>query len=214
MAKVLIIGASKGIGQEAIRQSLAAGHTVAAFSRSATQTPIYHPALTKTDGDALDKQAVRNAIDGVDVVIQSLGISLNARTVIHPVTLFSKATRVLVDAMADAGVKRLICVTGFGAGDSADKGGLLFQALARQGILKQAYDDKDVQEWIIRNSDLDWTIARPGLLTNGPHTGHYRILSEPKEWRTGKISRANVADFLVKEIDRSADFAKTPVLVE
>ncbi len=111
-------------------------------------------------------------------------------------------------------MKRLICVTGFGAGDSAAEGGLLFQTFARQGILKQACDDKDVQEWIIRKGELDWTIVRPGFLTSGPHTGSYRVLIDPTDWRSGKISRANVADFLVKQIESKQEFGKTPVLFE
>jgi len=71
-----------------------------------------------------------------------------------------------------------------------------------------------VQEWIVRKSGLDWVIARPGILTDGPHTGRYKVLSDPDAWRLGKISRANVADFLVKQIDSDAHLGQTPVLVE
>ena len=214
MTRIVIFGASKGIGLETVRQALDAGYRVSAYARSADRIPLDHSSLTKIEADALDKTVVRSALEGADAVIQALGIALGAKTVLYPVTLFSKATRILVDAMGEAGVKRLICVTGFGAGDSAAEGGLLFQTFARQGILKQAYDDKDVQEWIIRRSELDWTIVRPGLLTSGPHTGQYRVLTDPADWRGGKISRADVADFLVKQIESEQDFGKTPVLVE
>jgi uncharacterized protein YbjT (DUF2867 family) len=80
-------------------------------------------------------------------------------------------------------------------------------------LLKRVYDDKDVQEWIIWSSGLDWTIVRPGLLTNGPATGRYRVLTMPQEWRVGLISRADVADFLVQQVDDRALIGKAPVLI-
>lgn len=211
---VVVFGASKGIGLATVRRALEAGYTVRAFARSASAIPDEHPNLEKVDGDARDPAAVRAAIGPEDVVIQTLGISFSPRSVLMPVTLFSEATRILVDAMKDAGARRLICVTGFGAGDSAGKGSIFYRAFGRQGLLKRAYDDKDVQEWIIRRSGLDWVIVRPGLLTDGPATGRYQVLVDPREWRLGKISRANVADFLVKQIDGGDYLGDTPVLVE
>ena len=79
--------------------------------------------------------------------------------------------------------------------------------------LKRVYDDKDVQEWIIRSSGLDWTIVRPGLLTNRPATGRYRVLTASKDWRFGAISRTDVADFLVRQIDDRALIGTTPLLI-
>jgi hypothetical protein len=63
-------------------------------------------------------------------------------------------------------------------------------------------------------SGLDWTIARPGLLTNRPATGRYKILNETKDWRGGLISRADVADFLIKHVDDAALFGKAPLLID
>jgi uncharacterized protein YbjT (DUF2867 family) len=80
-------------------------------------------------------------------------------------------------------------------------------------LLKRVYDDKDVQEWIIRSSGLDWTIVRPGLLTNNPATGRYRVLTAPQDWQFGSISRADVADFLVRQVDDLALIGATPLLI-
>jgi uncharacterized protein YbjT (DUF2867 family) len=77
----------------------------------------------------------------------------------------------------------------------------------------RAYDDKDVQEDLIKNSPLDWTIARPGVLTNGSRTKRYKVLQEPSQWRNGTISRSDVAHFLVQQIQNRAYVGKTPVLV-
>jgi uncharacterized protein YbjT (DUF2867 family) len=74
------------------------------------------------------------------------------------------------------------------------------------------YDDKDVQERIVRRSELDWVIVRPVILTNGPKTNAYRAVVDPRHWTCGFISRADVADFLVKQIGDDAFLRETPVL--
>jgi len=213
MAKVLVIGASRGIGLETVRTLLAAGHQVRALARKAREIPIEDARLEKRDGDALDRAAVEQALSGVDAVIQSLGVTFSPEVVLKGTTLFSKATRVLVDAMQATRVRRLIMVTGFGAGDSRGHGGFLYSAVVFPLLLKRVYDDKDVQESIIKSSGLDWTIVRPGLLTNRPATGHYRVLIAPNEWRFGVISRADVADFIVRQIDDRAQIGTTPLLI-
>lgn len=213
MATVLIVGASRGIGLETVKRALEAGHNVRALARSAGRIPIDHPDLERVSGDALDPTIVKRVLDGADAAIETLGVAPGPEVILKPVKLFSKATRVLVDLMAEAGVKRLICVTGIGAGDSRDKGGFLYSAVLLPLFLKRVYDDKNVQEQIIRDSMLDWVIARPGLLTRGPRTRSYRVLTNREEWRMGKISRANVADFLVKQIDDDTYLGKTPLLI-
>ena len=195
MADVLIVGASKGIGLETVRQALACGHSVRAFARSAGSIGLTMPALHKITGDARDSNTVNAALSGVDVVVQTLGIGL--RELLQPVNLFSQATSVLVEAMKSQGLKRLISVTGFGAGDSAANISPL-QRIPFQLVFGRAYRDKDLQERLIKASPLNWTIVRPGVLTGGKRKGHYKILCDPVQWRNGTISRADVADFLVE----------------
>ena len=211
MATVLIIGASRGIGLETVKAAVKAGNSVRALARSARRIPVDHPKLEKIAGDALDMNTVKGALTGVDAVIQSLGVSAGPEIIFEPTRLFSKATQVLVTAMEQAQVKRLICVTGFGAGDSRDRGGFLY-SIASHLLLGRIYDDKDVQERIVRRSKLAWVIVRPVILTNGPKTKAYRALINPRSWTCGFISRADVADFLVKQIDSDAFLHKTPVL--
>jgi putative NADH-flavin reductase len=209
MMRVLIIGASKGIGLETTRQALEAGHHVRALARSATMV-LSDPNLEKIRGDALKTQDVEAALIGVDVVIQTLGVGLGE--LFRPVHLFSDATRVLIAAMRTQGVKRLICVTGFGAGESRASISCL-QRLPFQIVFGRAYEDKSLQERLIKESGLDWTIARPGVLTGGPRTGRYKILSEASQWRNGIISRSDVAEFLVRQIEDQTYVRQAPVLV-
>jgi putative NADH-flavin reductase len=212
MSHVLIIGASKGIGFEAVRGALASGHNVRAFARSANRIKLAHPHLEKRRGDALNPEDIQSALNGMDIVIQALGIGLGPHMIFGPVRIFSDATRILVPAMETAGIKRLVCITGFGAGDSRASVGCA-QCIPFRIVFGRAYDDKDVQERIIRNSRLDWTIVRPGVLTNGTRTGRYRVLDRPDQWQNGLISRADVADFLVRQINDDTYVGKAPVLI-
>ena len=210
MMRVLIIGASKGIGLETTRQALKAGHHVRALARSAVGMPLSDPNLEKVRGDALNIEDVEAALMGIDVVIQTLGVGFG--DLFRPVHLFSDATRVLIAAMKARGVKRLICVTGFGAGDSRASVSCL-QRLPFQIVFGRAYEDKSLQERLIKESGFDWTIVRPGVLTGGPRTGRYTVLSEPSQWRNGIISRSDVAEFLVRQIEDQRYVRQDPVLV-
>ena len=213
MAKVLVIGASRGIGLETVKAALLGGHSVCALARSAASIPIQNAALDKVSGNALDSDTIRNALKDVNVVVQTVGVDISPRAIFEPTTLFSQSTRILVDAMKAGGINRLIAVTGLGAGDSRGHGGLLYDGVVFPLLLKRVYDDKDVQEWIIKSSGLDWTIVRPGLLTNRLATGQYRVLTAPNDWRFGTISRADIADFIVRQVDDRALIGTTPLLI-
>jgi putative NADH-flavin reductase len=213
LPNVLIIGASHGIGLETVGTALRAGLSVRALARSAASMPIQDANLDKVSGNALDPDTIRNVLRDIDVVIQTLGVDFSPRLVFEGTRLFSESTRILVDAMKATGVKRLITVTGLGAGDSRGHGGLLYDAVVFPLLLKRVYDDKDVQEWIVRSSGLDWTIVRPGLLKNSPATGRYRVLTASKDWQFGAISRADVAGFLVRQVDDRTLIGTTPLLI-
>lgn len=207
---VLIIGASQGIGLETVGQALGAGHQVRAFARSADRIALSNPKLEKVRGDALQAADVEAALVGIDVVIQTLGVRLS--DLFGPITLFSQATGVLIAAMCQLGVKRLISVTGFGAGDSRARISCL-QRVPFQVVFGRAYDDKSLQERLIEGSELEWTIVRPGVLTGGQRTGRYKTLAEPAQWRNGVICRADVADFLVRQVEARTYLRQAPVLV-
>jgi putative NADH-flavin reductase len=208
--RVLIIGASKGIGSEATRQALAAGHEVRAFARSIDASNYSDPKLTRVRGDALRIQDVEAALQGMEAVILTLGVGF--ADLFRPVHLFSDATRIVIAGMRAQGIRRLICVTGFGAGDSRAAIAYL-QRLPFLAVFGRAYEDKSLQERLIKDSGLDWTIARPGVLTNGRRSGRYRVLTAAAEWRNGMISRADVADFLVGQIADRTHLQQAPVLI-
>lgn len=208
--KFTVIGASRGIGRKTVDEALARGHGVRALARSMTQAGITAEGFTALDGDATNPEDVARAIEGADAVILTLGVPQDLRA-LKPTTLFSDATRVLIAAMEAQGIKRLLTVTGFGAGDSAAKLSTP-ERLTQKVFLGRAYADKDLQEQLIRDSRLDWTIARPGILTNNRKSGRYKILTDPETWRNGLINRADVADFLVTSAETASHIRQTPAL--
>lgn len=211
MSRVLVLGASRGIGLETVKAALAAGHSVRAFSRSADSIGVSSSKLEKRSGDALSQSDLAPALADIDTVIQALGVPVGREMLIGPVNLFSASTRTLIEAMNAQHVQRLIAVTGYGAGDSRQSIGCL-QRLPFRLFLGRAYDDKDEQERLIRASGLDWTIVRPTVLTNGARSGRYKVLTDRNLWRNGFVSRADVADFMVREMDDNMYVRKAPVL--
>ncbi|MGY6411428.1 MAG: NAD(P)-dependent oxidoreductase [Alkalilacustris sp.] len=211
MRHLLIIGASGGIGRHAVDLALAAGHRVRAVARNTDGLDRGHPGLEARNLDATDRDGVRAALDGVDAVIQAIGMAPSLRRMLAPVDLFSRSTEVLVCEMARAGVDRLVAITGFGAGDSR----VAFsppERLLHRLVLGTVYADKDRQEEIIRASALDWLILRPTVLTDGAGGGRVRLLASPRDWRNGLIARRDVAGVAVREAAAPRHSRMTPVL--
>jgi putative NADH-flavin reductase len=208
--KITVIGASRGIGRKVVDYALERGHEVRAVARSADKIEIDSDRLEKLAGDATEPEVLAQAVAGADAVILTLGVPRDLR-VLRPTTLFSSVTQALIPAMQDAGVKRLLTVTGFGAGDSFEKLSLP-EKFTMKAILGRAYADKNIQEDLIRNSGLDWTIARPGILTDTGMTGKYNVLVDRDSWRQGIMSRSDVAHFLVHAAEDGSHIRETPAL--
>ncbi|MEJ2673537.1 MAG: SDR family oxidoreductase [Deltaproteobacteria bacterium] len=205
---LLIIGATRGIGLQLLEQALQAGHDVTALVRDPRKMPKPHERLKLIQGDIVDLEAVNRAMAGQEAVCVTIGIGVTWK----PVTVFSQGTQNVLEAMRRQGVRRLICITGIGAGDSKGHGGFLYYRLFNPLLLKTIYADKDRQEALIRNSETEWTIIRPGFLTNGPLTKKYRAITDLSGVTAGKISRADVAHFILAELATNRYLGQTPLL--
>lgn len=206
--RLLVLGGTGGTGREIVRQALAEGHAVTALVRSTANAPDLHGA-TLVEGDARDGTALARALDGCDAVASSLGTGISP---FREVTLLSDGTRALVAAMGELGVRRLVCITGIGAGDSRGHGGFFYDRLLLPFVLGTVYADKDRQERIIRDSDLDWVIVRPSLLQDAPGRGTYRVLTDLAGFHGGRIARADVATFVVRQLSDPTCLHRTPLV--
>jgi putative NADH-flavin reductase len=171
--KVLVIGATGPTGQQIIEQALVQEHEVTAVVRNPDKIERRHDRLHIRRGDVLDLDSLQAALSGQQAVISSLGSKLSRK----PTTLLSEGSKNIIKAMQAHNVRRLICITGNGAGDSKEHGGFVYDRIILPLLLREIYNDKDRQEAVIRNSNLDWIIVRPAQLTNGVATGNYQVFT-------------------------------------
>ncbi|MEA5463812.1 NAD(P)-dependent oxidoreductase [Leptothoe sp. PORK10 BA2] len=206
--KLVIFGATGTIGRQVVQQALGQGYTVTAFARHLTKLDIQHPQLSFVQGDVMEPQAVETAIRGQDAVVCVLGSGKKLTG-----TIRSAGTQQIIRAMEKVGVRRLICQSTLGAGDSWGNLDFYWRYIMFGFILRQVFADHERQEALVKSSSLDWTIVRPGAFTDGPLTGQYRH-SFPSTDRTIalQISRADVADFILKQLANPSSVYQTPSL--
>lgn len=206
--KFLLIGATGPTGQEIVKQGLALGNEITALVRDVSKVAVSDPHLHLVAGDILNPVEVDAAMAGQRAVVCCLGIGVTFKHV----TLFSDGTRNLLDAMHKHAIQRIECITGIGAGDSRGHGGFFYNRVIEPTLLHTIYQDKDRQEELLRASDRDWIIVRPGQLTNDEATGKYRVSLDLTGVTVGKVARADVARFVLAQLGSNDFLRKTPLL--
>lgn len=207
--KLLVTGATGGTGQAIIRMAIAQGHDVTALVRSVAKAEPLLIGATLVEGDARNEAVVERAVSGCDAVISALGTPISP---FREVTLLSEATAALVAAMAHRGVRRLVCITGVGAGDSRGHGGFFYDRIFQPLLLNKVYQDKDRQEQLVRSSKLDWVIVRPTVLNDKPGTGRITATIDLTNVHGGSIPRADVARFVLDQIASDQWVGKAPLI--
>ena len=193
---ILIIGASQGTGAEAVRNAVDHGHSVTAFARTPSNLTFKHERVALIQGDFHDAASVSRAVPGHDAVIITASATKLSAFKENP-NYFSQGTRFTIDAMKVHGCKRLVVLSALGTGESRKLANWFVDKLMISFLLKVPFEDHERQERMVMDSGLDWVIARPGRLTNGPARKVYVTQPELKPV-PGSISRADVADFLVR----------------
>jgi putative NADH-flavin reductase len=205
--KLIIFGSTGTVGLQLVQQALELGHEVTAFARSPQKLEqIKNSHLSVFTGDVMQPGQVANAINGHDVVLCALGAGRKGR-------LRSTGTKHIIEAMKKNGVKRFICQTSLGNGDSRGNLNFFWKHIMFGWFLKEAYLDHEQQEQFIFESGLDWTIVRPAAFTDGEMTGHYKhgFSANDKKIRL-KISRADLALFMLMQVTDKRYLKKTPGL--
>jgi putative NADH-flavin reductase len=204
--KLLVFGSTGGTGREIVAQALEQGHVITAFARNPAAITTKHENLKVVQGDVLDYSTVEAATKGQNAVLSALGARSLGRT-----TLLSTGTQNIIRSMKKDGIRRFVCESSLGVGDSKGQLGWLFDWIVHPLVLRHIYRDKEVQEQYIKESDLDWIIVRPAALTKGRRTGVYRCgLRCTDRSLIPKISRADVADFMLKQLADNTYLRMTP----
>ena len=206
--KILVIGGSRGIGKALVNCALDDNHQVTVLARNPEKIDLEHPGLAVLPGDILDTDSLRAGVAGQDAVCSCIGVPITFK----PVTVFSQGAANVVEVLGESGGIPYVTVTGVGAGETKGHGGFLYDSIFKPLFLKTIYEDKDREEDIIRDSALNWLIVRPAGLTNGERTGSYRVVNQLDGVVAKRISRNDVADFILKQLEQPTEFLKTPLL--
>lgn len=203
--RIAVFGATGGTGQEVVRQALEQSHTVVALARAPGKLTASRPNLTVVQGNVLVPDDVHQTLTGAEAVIICLGNTPN-----NPSNVVSAGTQIIVDAMRAQSIHRIIVVTSLGVGDSKRQVPFVFRLLSMT-MLRGVMADKEEQERIVKASGLDWTIVRPGGLTDGPPSPTYTAGVE-RTIKAGQVSRGTVAAFVLEQLTNSRYLHATPAI--
>ncbi|AFY56852.1 putative NADH-flavin reductase [Rivularia sp. PCC 7116] len=205
---LLIFGATGSVGCLVVEQALEKGHMVTAFVRNPEKLDIKHENLQVVKGDVMDTNSVEKAVQGKDAVVCVLGAGKKTKG-----TIRSEGTQQIIKAMEKAGIQRLICQSTLGAGDSWENLNFFWKYIMFGFLLRDVFKDHEKQEDYVKQSKLNWTIIRPSAFIDGEQTGNYRHgFSGDDQTSKLKISRADVADFILKQLTDKSYLYKTPAL--
>ncbi len=202
--KLVIFGATGKTGRQLMLQALQRGHTITAVARRPAAVDIHHERLQVVPGSFDDQAAIEAAIRGHDAVLSAVGAPQNRQ----PTTVHTDSARSICAAMTAVGVQRLICVTSGGTNPHHDPNlPFIFEQVFKR-IYANIYRDQQVMEQIVMSSATDWTIVRPAGLTDDPATGRCRIAEGYALAGGSRTPRADVAAFMLQQVDTRAYLRK------
>ena len=205
--KLLIIGANGGVGRQCVELALKAGHQVTALLRNPAKLDLHHPNLALIKGDIMQPETFEDHLENKDAVISAIGVN-GGFGADKPTTLYSGGNASLLQAMNKKKVKRAFFISA-----SAIEISPVLPFYVRfaekyivQKLLKHMYADLRIMEELIKESNADWTIIRPPQLSDKPVTGKYRVAINAFLKNCLKISRADVAHYIIHNINNEATY--------
>ena len=209
--KIIIFGAAGGTGKALTEQALAQGYIVTGFDRNPEALKLQHPNLTMLKGDIFDPAGVEEAIAGQDVVFCVLGVRPGVT-----IPVCSVGTKNIIAAMQKQDVKRLMIQSAFAVaaldGEWREVPWIVPLVSPLFGKVRAMFMDHVRQEQFVRQSNLDWIVVRPSRLTDTPRTGTYKVGEPLFIGPNARIARADVADFMLKQVQNDTYIHKTPRL--
>ena len=206
--KLIVFGASRGVGRLLTEFALAEGHRVTAVVRDPATLGLNHGALEVVAGDVTEADNVRRCVGGHEMVFCTVGADKRGAT-----TLYSEAARNITRGLDDGGVRRLMFLSNFGVlgekGSGARTAAVAFMAKL---LLRPTLEDHRRALDELQKYDWEWIAVRPMALTNGPRTGRYRVTVDGLPKGGARISRADVADFMLKQVGSDEYIHRIPAI--
>jgi putative NADH-flavin reductase len=203
--KLTIFGATSATGKHLVEQALQAGHEVMAFVRDPSKLPLTNGRLNVIAGDALNPAQVEGAVKGRDAILSTLGPKGK------PMVMVAESTKNIVSAMEKHGVKRLVVISVAGVAVSQDKRGFNLVSSLIKLFLKDVFVDRENQLEVLESSKVDWVAVRIPRLTDEQAKGSVKALFGNPSPRM-KVTRADVADFMLKQLTSEQWVRKAPIL--
>jgi putative NADH-flavin reductase len=197
--KLTVFGATGRTGRELVRQALGRGHDVRAVVRDPAGLPLRNPRLTVDVADVRDPRSVLPSVADADAVLSALGPRRGG-----PATIMADGALAVSQAMKAAGVRRIVAVSAAPVPPPTELDPVLYRRVVRPLLWRffgDAYRGLMEMERVLIDSGLDWTALRPPYLTSAPRDGRYRLSLEEDERATGAVSRANLADAMLRCLD-------------
>ena len=203
---IVILGATGPTGRMLVDQALNEGHRVTAWVRDKTKLPARNEQLQVQEINILDESALSAALIGQDAVLSALGPGRNLHS-----DIISRTMPVLIRAMDRVNCRRLLFISSFGVGETK-KQASFFSKLIFRLLLRDVLNDKFKSDQMLRASDLDYTLVYPTSMTNGKKTGNYQVGTTVKISFLPRISRADVAGFMLKELKENKFIRQTAII--
>lgn len=202
--QVIIFGATGSLGSYVVKEALAQGYSVKVFTRNTNKLKgIANPQLSIIQGDVFNLEDVQSAIEGTDAVLCCLGDGAKGK-------VRAKGTQNIVKAMEHLGIPRFVCQTTLGLGESWHNLNFFWKYIMFGSLLNKAFKDHQLQEQLINQSNLDFTVVRPSAFTDKQPTKKFKVGFDAHEKKLSlKISRADVAYFMVEQLNSEKFIRKT-----
>jgi len=207
--RIVVFGATGGTGKQLVEQALATGYEVVVYARNRSKLNVSHEHLTVIQGELSDAALIETAVKDAGAVLSALGPRGGSKN--KPLT---QGMQNIIAAMKKHGISRLIVTSTLSAKDSKDKPDFKTKALVNlvKTTMHAAYEDIVDSAETVRTSDLEWTIVRLAAPNNKPKSGKVKVGYVGTGEVGMSISRADIADFMLKQIENTKYLREAPVI--
>jgi putative NADH-flavin reductase len=202
-----MFGGSRGTGLKLIEKALAEGHEITVLARRPEVLRERFPGIQVIPGDVFNLDSAIATAKGSEVVISTLGFVGRS----EETKIYSEGVLNVARAMEGLGLRRLIVLAasqGIDPHPDFPWYASIMMKLLVKPMFGFAYRDMAKMTGLLAQSDLDWTLVGVPMLTNGSGKGHYRTSIGRPLHHSFRISRADVAEYLLSIIKDKATFRK------